>query len=638
MEFQKISREIFDPTKDNMERFSDTFGEQLTEMFPTVVKDGEVDFKALLAELGKYVDSNERFELNWAGKTDAKRLANTDIVGRTLKYVPEESQKPESTENLYIEGDNLEVLKLLRNSYYNKIKMIYIDPPYNTGNDFVYKDDFVNSENNNAIIEGEMDEEGNRLIVNQKSSGRYHSNWLNMMYPRLKVARDLLNDDGVIFISIDDNEVDNLKKICDEIFGISCFIANAIWRSTDNSNNDAKQFSCDHNYTLIYAKNSNWQPAKISDDSKRSHFKNPDNNPRGPYFDGNPLNSPNYRENLIYDIISPQGIVIKPPKNGWRWSKGTLDEKIKTEEIRFTHDGTAIRRRTYLCDMKGLPPSSLWIDLDTTGHNRQAKYELLKIIPEDIFDTPKPIKLIRYILQLANVCDDDIILDFFSGSATTAHAVMQLNAEDGDKRRFIMVQIPELCDEKSEAFKAGFNNICEIGKERIRRAGEKILKDYVDNENVKNLDVGFKVFRVGDTNIRWFSEAIKSNTVSYEQLTLKDKNMLDFNPGYTDVDVVCEILLRHRDIPLSAKVEQLTEIGNRTYIFVSTVVVCLEDNISDTVIDEIASIEPLPTKIIFRDSAFGADISLKENSMLRLEAQMKRHSGQEKRAYRVEFI
>lgn len=638
MENNKISKEIFDPVKENKKKFADSFGEKLAEVFPSAVKDGEVDFKALLVELGEYVDSSERYELTWAGKAEAKRIANTDIVARTLNYIPEDSKNADTTENLYIEGDNLEVLKLLRNSYYNKIKMIYIDPPYNTGKDFIYKDKHAASAIESDTAEGDI-VDGERMIVNQKSSSRYHSNWLTMMYSRLKVAKDLLTDDGVIFISIDDNEADNLKKICNEVFGEGNFVANAIWRSTDNSNNDAKQFSCDHNYTLIYSKNTGWQPIKMFDESKHSHFKNPDNDPRGAYFDGNPLNSPNPRKNLTYNIISPQGHIISPPKNGWRWSKETVEEKISTGEIRFTQDGKAIRRRTYLCDMKGLPPSTLWIDLERTGHNRQAKYELLKIIPEDIFDTPKPVKLLKYIMEISGVSKNDIVLDFFSGSATTAHAAMQLNSEDGGNRKFIMVQTDEeKCDENSEGFKAGYKNICEIGKERIRRAGDKIKEENKDKEDIENLDIGFKVFKVVDTNIRWFSEAIKTDKITLDESMMSDKDKLDFNPGYTDIDVIYEILLRHRDIPLSATVEHLKTIGERTYIFADAIVVCLDEVITEEMIDSIAAIEPMPTKIIFRDSAFEANISLKENTMIRLQAQIKKQSGMEKKAYRIEFI
>lgn len=416
-----------------------------------------------------------------------------------------------------------------------------------------------------------------------------------MIYSRLKIARNLLSEDGVIFISIDDNEVHNLIKICDEIFGASCFIANAIWRSTDNSNNDAKKFSFDHNYTLIYSKNPEWRPSKIIDPTKRTHFKNPDNDPRGPYFDGNPLNSPNYRENLIYDIISPQGITIKPPKNGWRWSKETLNEKIKSGEIRFTPDGTGIRRRTYLSDMDGLPPSSLWIDLEKTGHNRQAKYELLKILPEDIFDTPKPVKLIKYILQLANIGDNDIVLDFFSGSATTAHSVIQQNAEDGGKRRFIMIQVPELTNESSDAYKAGYKNICEIGKERIRRAAKKIKE-----ETGADIDYGFRVYRVDSSNMK---------DVYYTPDKLGQMNLDDMASNIkedrTGEDLLIQVMLEcglELSLPMESK-----QIEGKTVHSVAgnSLIACFDDEVSETVIKKIAEDQPL--RVVFRDSSFRDD-------------------------------
>lgn len=417
--------------------------EQLRQIFPDVFEEGKIDFDKLKQVLGEYVDDEkERYNFTWNGKGKALRLAQTPTTG-TLRPCEAESKNWDDTQNLYIEGDNLEVLKLLQKSYHGKIKMIYIDPPYNTGGDFVYPDDFSDSIENYKLITGQVNEDGKNLSTNTETNGRYHTNWLNMMYPRLRLARNLLSDDGVIFISIDDNEQANLKKICDEVFGEINFITTAIWRSSDNSNNDAKQFSGDHNYTLIYSKTSGWQPNKLNDESKQSHFKNPDNDPRGPWFDGNPLNSPNYRENLVYDIIAPNGNVIKPPKNGWRWSKETLQEKMATGEIRFNETMTNIKRRTYLCDNNGVPPSTLWIDLEKTGHNRQAKYELLGLIPEDVFDTPKPVKLIRFIDSLIKDNTDLICMDFFSGSATTADAMMQANLDDGGHRKYILVQLPE---------------------------------------------------------------------------------------------------------------------------------------------------------------------------------------------------
>lgn len=634
MEFEKIQKGIFNPVSENLKK--------LVELFPLVIKDGQVDFEELKKELGEFETVNdkqsEQYGLGWVGKEEAKQEARIDIIGRTLKYIKEECKNAENTGNLYIEGDNLEVLKLLRNSYFNSIDMIFIDPPYNTGNDFIYKDSFSKSIFENELEEGAISNDGERFIVNQKGGGRYHANWLTMMYSRLKVSKDLLTDDGVIFISIDDNEHANLKLICDEIFSASNFIGDIVWRSSDNSNNNALTFSEDHNYILVYAKSPDWKPNFLNSESKRQHFKNPDNDPRGPWFDGNPVNNPGLRPNLQFDITTPSGKIIKHPPNGWRWSLETIKEKLMTGELRFSEDETRLIRRTYLNEMGGLPPSSLCIDFETTGHTRKAKYELKNLFPEvpvtSLFSTPKPTLLIKYLLTIGSD-NDSVVLDFFSGSATTADAVMQQNVEDGGTRKFIMVQIPEPCENDGTTV---FNNICEIGKERIRRAGEAIKEKNKDKEGIENLDTGFKVFRVADTNIRWFSEAIKTDWISMEEGQMSEKDKIDFNPGSTDIDVVYEIILRHRDIPLSAYIEKLTSIGDRTYIFADTVVVCLEESISEKIIDEIAAIEPMPTKVVFRDSAFDDNISLKTNSMLRLEAQMKKNSGIEKKAYRVEFI
>ncbi|XVJ71637.1 MAG: site-specific DNA-methyltransferase [Rhizobacter sp.] len=422
---------------------------------------------------------------------------------------------------MLIEGENLEVLRVLQKSYYGKVKMIYIDPPYNTGNDsFVYPDDYSETLDEYQKRTGEKSAEGylNKQSLwkkNSKESGQYHSAWLSMMYPRLYLARNLLRDDGVIFISIDDNEAANLKLLCDEVFGSECFACDAIWRSKDNSNNDAKSFSFDHNHTLIYSKSSSWEPAKLDDTSKRTHFKNPDKDPRGPYFDGNPLNSPNYRENLIYSLTSPSGVEISPPKNGWRWSKEAMEEKIKNGEIRYSEDGQSIKRRTYLNEMLGLPPSSLWIDLEKTGHNRQAKYELLKIIPEDVFDTPKPVKLIKYVIQLCDAVDG-VYLDFFAGSGTTAQAVMELNAEDGGTRQCISVQMPELLEENSEALKAGYRSIADITRARIDKVITKLKAEHPD----KTADLACAHFTLAPSNFKVWRSDVGSDDALREQLAL----------------------------------------------------------------------------------------------------------------------
>ena len=642
MENTRISMDINDIVGDNVKK--------LAQLFPSAVKDGEVDFEALKEELGQFTEvDSEKYELTWAGKKNAKKIAQADVVGRTLKFIPEDSKNTDTTENLYIEGDNLEVMKLLRQNYYGAIKMIYIDPPYNTGKDFVYNDSFKMEKEESDTEEGMIGEFGEKFSINSKSQNRYHANWLNMIYPRLKIARDLLSEDGVIFISIDYNESNNLKKICDEIFGEDCFVCNAIWRSSDNSNNDAKQFSYDHNETLIYSKSCNWSPKKQYDEKKQGHFKNPDNDPKGAWFDGNPLNSPNYRENLRYTIEAPNGNIINPPKNGWRWSRETLEEKMASGEIYFNADQTNIKRRTYLCDMQGLPPSSLWIDFEKTGHNRQAKYELLDILPEDVFDTPKPTKLIKYIVNLIPNNDDMIALDFFSGSGTTADAIMQLNSDDNGNRKYILIQLPEDLDESLE--KASNDNkiviknaidlcdkikmphkLSEISKERIRRAGDKIKSEHPDAD----IDIGFKVFRTANTNIKWNS-LIDMGQTNINQMEYKP-DLMDFMPDTNDVDVVYELMLRQRDVPLSETLEQLSDISRRTYLYASSYLVCLETEITEELVSKLSEIDPLPIKFIFRDSAFKDDIALKDETFRRLKALIEKNAGTNKSAYTVEFI
>lgn len=586
---------------------------KIAELFPGVVTEGKVNIDLLRTMLGEEVFADEAYEFTWVGKRAAIAEAGRPIR-KTLRPAPDESKDWDTTENLYIEGDNLDVLKLLQESYLGKVKMIYIDPPYNTGNDFVYRDNFTASREEYEEDAGVFDDDGDRLFKNTETNGRFHSDWCSMIYPRLVLARNLLCDDGVIFISIDDNEEHNLRKICDEIFGESCFVCSSIWRSSDNSNNDAKQFSNDYNDTLIYSKQPLWQPKKQNDPSKRTHFKNPDNDPRGAWFDGNPLNSPSYRENLIYDLVSPCGNVIKPPKNGWRWSQETMQEKIASGEIRFTEDETNIKRRTYLCDMDGLPPSSLWIDLEQTGHNRQAKYELLKLMPEDIFDTPKPVKLIKYMVNLIQNCNDAIILDFFSGSGTTAEAVMQCNLEDGGNRKFIMVQLPEDLDESlkkaSNDNKQALRNaitlcdkngvphyLSEIAKERIRRAGDKIKTEA--GLTAQDLDIGFRVLKLADTNMNDVYYAAGEYT--QDLVTQMEGNI---RPDRTDMDLLFGCLLDW-GLPLSMPHthEHIDGFTVHTYND-GDLIACFAEKISEKAIREIASRKPL--RAVFRDSSFAS--------------------------------
>ena len=611
----KLKMHTINKVDENVQKVGKLFPNCLTER---INDKGEVeyaiDFDILKQELSSVIveGNEERYQFTWPDKKKSILLANAPIA-KTLRPCREESVEFDNTQNLYIEGDNLDVLKLLQETYLGKVKMIYIDPPYNTGKDFVYEDNFYQSTNEYFSISGQFDEYGNRLFQNTESNGRFHTDWLNMIYPRLKLAKDLLSDDGVIFISIDDGENSNLKKICDEVFGETCFVCDAIWRSSDNSNNDAKQFSNDYNSTLVYSKQPFWQPQKQSDMEKRKHFKNPDNDPKGPYFDGNPLNSPNYRENLIYDVVSPQGNVIKPPKNGWRWSKETMNEKIAAGEINFIDNGKSIRRRTYLCDMEGLPPSNLWIDLDKTGHNRQAKYELLKLLPEDVFDTPKPVRLLSFILGLVKNDQNDIILDFFSGSATTAHAVMQANASDGGSRKFIMVQLPENLDENllnasndkktvlKNAIKLCDNmgvehSLTEVAKERIRRAAKKIAEENPDAK----FDGGFRVLKCDSTNMK----DVYYNPSEYEQglfSSLADNIKEDRTPE----DLLFQVML-DLGILLSSKITESVIGGKKVFdVAEGFLIACFDDNVAEETIKEIA--QQKPYYFVMRDSSMAND-------------------------------
>ena len=612
---EKLNMQTTNIVDENIKRIGELFPNCLTERLNDEGKpEMAIDFDQLRQELSKDIveGAEERYQFTWPDKRNAIRLANAPTTD-TLRPCREESVDFDNTQNLYIEGDNLQVLKLLRENYLGKVKMIYIDPPYNTGNDFVYNDDFSQSAGEYMHNSGQEDEEGNRLVANTESNGRFHTDWLNMIYPRLKVAKDLLSEDGVIFISIDDHEESNLKKICDEIFGEHNFVASAVWRSSDNSNNDAKQFSNDHNLTLIFSKSPNWQPAKQFDDAKRTHYKNPDNDPNGPWFDGNPLNSPNYRENLVYDIIAPNGNVIKAPANGWRWSKETLKQKMATGEIYFNESLTNIKRKTYLKDLGGLPPSSLWIDLEKTGHNRQAKYELLDLMPENVFDTPKPLKLIKFIINLVNDNKNAIVLDFFSGSGTTGEAVMQLNACDGGNRRFIMVQLPENLDEKlskssndKKLVIKNAINLCDklglghkltvVSKERLRRAGKKIKDD--SPLTTQDLDTGFRVLKLDSSNMQ---------DVYYTPAEFNEQKLFDDNikPDRTEEDLLFQTMIE-LGIELSAKIEKRS-IAGKTVWSVSDgyLMACFVEEVNETTITEIARQHPY--YFVMRDSSLAND-------------------------------
>lgn len=629
-EYKNVPQEINDVVSDNIKK--------LAQLFPSAVKDGQLDIDALKEELGTFEEvGKEKYEFTWSGKQNAKKIAQQDVFGKTLKFCPEKSKNADTTENIYIEGDNLEALKLLRQNYYNSIKMIYIDPPYNTGNDFVYNDDYSMSQEESDIAEGVVDELGERYTKNQKSTNKFHARWLNEMYPRLKLAKDLLTDDGVIFISMDDNEIDNLKKLCNEIFGDENFIAQVIWERAYSPINLMKHFSPSHDYILCYAKNiesaiCNGIPRS---DEANERYSNPDDDPRGAWKPSDLSVGPAVQEN-IYPITTPSGRVVEPPAGrSWRLSRKAFRERLQDNRIWFGSSGDNVpAMKRFLSELRktGVTPMTIW-KYTEVDHSQGATQKLAKLFNgKKFFDYPKSVLLIERCLQLYTD-KNCLILDFFSGSATTAHAVMQLNAEDGGNRKFIMVQLEEKTDEKSEAHKAGYNTICEIGEERIRRAGDKIKAENPD----ANIDIGFKVFEIADTNIKWNELELKDEQIDFANLS-NNPDQVDFKQGTNDIDVVYEIMLRQKNIPLSSKVEVLDEIGSRTYLYADSYLVCLETQVTNEMIDKLASIDPTPFKYIFRDSAFKDDIDLKTNAFRRLKAMVEKHAGATKKAYTVEFI
>lgn len=486
--------------------------EKLTALFPNCITEtrneqGEivkgVDFDLLRQELSEVLveGEQERYTLNWVGKKEAILAANAPIA-KTLRPCREESVNFDTTENLFIEGDNLDALKLLQENYLGKVKMIYIDPPYNTGKDFIYNDDFAENAEEFLIRSNQVDEDGNRLIANTESNGRFHSDWLTMIYSRLRLARNLLTDDGVIFISIDDNEQANLKRLCDEVFGGENFITNIVWEKKFSPQNDAKFFSENHDYLICYAKNTSELEIKLlpRTEEMNSRYKNYDNDPRGVWTSGDLLRK-DVQQSGLYTIETPNGAKYDPPSGrSWRVSQAKFQEMVADNRIWFGENGGNIPRiKRFLSEVQdGTKAISIW-KYNEVGHNQEASQELRKLFDgESYFDTPKPVRLILQILRLTSN-SGDLILDFFAGSGTTAHAVMQLNAEDNGNRKFICVQLPEKTDEKSEAFKAGFTNIAEISKERIRRAGSQILQNLDEN---KSLDVGFRVLKIDSSNMK----------------------------------------------------------------------------------------------------------------------------------------
>lgn len=629
----KVPQQISDIVGDNVKK--------LAQLFPSAVKDGEVDFEALKEELGQYEEvGSEKYEFTWAGKKSAKKIAQEDVIGRTLKFISEDSKNADTTENLYIEGDNLEVLKLLRQNYYGAIKMIYIDPPYNTGNDFVYNDSFELSVKDSAILDEITSETGEKYSINTKTGNRYHANWLDMMYARLKIAKDLLSDDGLIFISIDDIESSRLILMCDEIFGEANRVETIIWKNKYGAGAKTVGFISVHEYILCYSKYPISDLTSELDDEGQKRFNKKDEkfDLRGGYMT-QPLmtNSLGDRPNLMYSI-EYNGVTIHPRKQ-WVWSKERLLEAIRKNEVEFNlqSDGTySVRSKAYLYDENGIIRRGKPVSILNGPFNQEGTQDVRDIFDnKTVFDFTKPSALIEFLisLQINEKNENDFtVLDFFSGSATTAQAVMKLNAKDNGNRKWIMVQLREECATDTEAYKLGYKSIPEIAKERIRRAGDKIKSEHPDAD----IDIGFKVFRTADTNIKWNS-LMDMGQVDMKQLEYTP-DLVDFMPEANDIDVVYELMLRQRDVALSETLEQLTDIGSRTYLYASSYLVCLETKITEELVAKLAELDPLPIKFIFRDSAFKDDIALKDETFRRLKALIEKNAGTNKPTYTVEFI
>jgi len=620
------------PEKLNLESMNipDHKKQLLKEAFPEVFGEGDkVDFEKLKAALGEQVEQpgKERFGLSWAGKSKLIQIIQEQSRG-TLRPAKEESVDWDTTENVFIEGDNLEVLKLLQKSYLGKIKMIYIDPPYNTGKDFVYPDDFSDSLKNYFEITGQTDSEGKKITANPESSGRYHSNWLNMMYPRLFLARNLLSDDGVIFISIDDNEIANLRKICDDIYGEDNFIACIIWQKKQSPQNDASYFSAMHDYILVYAK-----MAKVNrsatmgferylfprEEEQNMRYSNPDNDMRGPWasVDCTCNKTSIERPNLYYPIINPKSKkeILPSTQRVWRYEKKSMQILLKENRIWWGEDGNNFpRQKRFLSEVQGGIVPSTWWEREFASDNQTARREIRSLFKEGEgdFDTPKPTRLISRMMQLS--MKDDIVLDFFAGSCTTAHAVLDLNKEDGSSRKYIMVQLPEPYSEDSESFKAGYKTIADIGKERIRRVIKTIKKEKkgkLDLEDNRQ-DLGFRVYKLDTSSFKqWQAKTDDGEKAVADKI---DMFVDPFIQKRTPEDILAEIMLKS-GFELSVKIEE-QKIGKKKIYSVSdgALLIYLEDEITEDIIKAVAEKEP--HQFICLDVAFHKRDDLKANAVL----------------------
>ncbi|HIF9415314.1 TPA: site-specific DNA-methyltransferase [Photobacterium damselae] len=593
--------------------------EQLKQLFPDVFSEGKIDFEALRAVLGEEIDdSEERYNFTWNGKTKARQIAQTPSTG-TLRPCKDESVNWDTTENLFIEGDNLEVLKLLQKSYHKKVKMIYIDPPYNTGRDFVYKDNFHDNLKNYLEVSGQLDSEGNRISTNSDASGRYHSDWLSMMYPRLKLARNLLKDDGLIFISIDDNEQSNLRSLCDEIFGEDNFIDPIIWKKRYGGGAKEKYLVALHEYTLVYCKNKALLDnlyIPLTQEGIDRYYKSEDEHvkTRGPYRT-HPLEamkSFDIRENLNFPIPAPDGTEVWP-KRQWRWGKERVEQALAVNEIEFSKksDGWVLSSKQYLRDEDGNIRKTKPFSIIDDVYTQHGTNEIVKLFGDaKVFDFPKPSEFIKKLITVGlNYEKDEIILDFFAGSATTAHSVMKLNAEDGGNRKFILVQIPQELEDNKIKSKFDFKTISDISKARIVKSA-----NLINEAETKDFDSGFKVLKLDTTNIRpWDAEFD-----NLEQMLQQAEKSI--KADRSSEDVLYEIFLKY-GYDLTTPVE--TEVVNGKSVFVvgaGALFVCLDDDITTETIEGIVKLkedydpEDDAIQVVFKDEGF-ADDRVKTNAI-----------------------
>lgn len=645
--------------------------EKLRSVFPECFSEGNLDVDKLLSLCGRYVSNDfEKYKFEWKGKAECLKLAQKRSTG-TLRPCPEESVNWDTTQNLYIEGDNLEVLKLLQTAYYRKVKMIYIDPPYNTGNDFVYADDFADPMTRYKEITQQTTKS------NPETMGRFHTNWLNMMYPRLRLAANLLRDDGVIFISIDDGEQTNMRRLCDEVFGEENFMAQIIWQKVYSPRMDVQGFSTAHDYILCYVKSNIESIRKEAFSQNAAQFNFTDSNTGKKYRRRSIRKEGSHstrseRPNLWFALPAPDGSEVYPFKPDgsegcWRWSLETYKQNDALGMVEWvkTESGWQAYAKQYLDENASKPPETLWLHQEV-GHNHSASEELKKILDGKIFDSPKPKELIMKMLKIATFCDrDDIVLDFFSGSATTAHAIMQLNAEDGGNRRFILVQLPEVCTEKSEAYKAGYKNICEIGKERIRRVGTELkstleergygYRKYhnegvpytmavrrdddnsddpnfiedpeivtgkstgfyrvpdnvseIQEEMAESLDIGFRVFKLDTSNLQTW-DATPVDELHMDDLLNRMNSMVNrVKADRSDIDMVCEVMLK-LGIPLTSAITKV-EVNEKAAYLVkgsSLMLVCLASDIEPDDVE--AMVAYSPNKVVISRDAFANDTAM----------------------------